>query len=125
MIKITEYMTKPVITAKQTDTLRQVVTKMDQYNIGSIVIADGKKPVGIVTERDIVRKAIAKKLDVDKTLAEKIMTKDLQTVTEVATLIEIASIMKMHSLRRIIVINKKGEFVGIVTNRDLVDILCN
>jgi CBS domain-containing protein len=124
MIKITDYMSRPVITVKRTDTIRFAVKKMDQYNIGSLVVTDGKKPVGIVTERDIVRKALAKGLDVDAARVSKIMTVKLHTIGLNGTLIEVASIMKSHAMRRIIVLNKKGEAVGIVTSKDLVDILC-
>jgi CBS domain-containing protein len=125
MIKITEYMTKPVITVKPTDSIRDAVIKMDHYNIGSVIVADkDKKPQGIMTERDIMRKAIAKGIDLDKTTVDKIMTKKIETVTETATLIEIASLMKTHTMRRIVVVNKKGEVSGIVTSKDLIDILC-
>jgi CBS domain-containing protein len=123
MIKITDYMTRPVITAKRTDTIRAAAIKMDQYNIGSVVIVDGKKPIGIMTERDVMRKAVAKKVDLDTTPVDKIMSKKLETVTERATLIEIASIMKAKTMRRIVVINAKGEVSGIVTSKDLIDIL--
>lgn len=124
MIKISDYMTSPVITAKRTDSIRATVVKMDHYNIGSLVIVDNKKPVGIMTERDVLRKAVAKKMDLDKTPCEKIMTKKIETVTERATLIEIASMMKAKTMRRIVVVNKKGEVAGIVTSKDLIDILC-
>jgi CBS domain-containing protein len=124
MIKITEYMTKPVVAAKPTDSIRTIVKRMDHYNIGSLVIANGKKPVGIVTERDVIRKAVAKGLDMDEVPVSKIMTTNVRTVTEQATLIEIASIMKTHSMRRIVVVNKKGDATGIVTTKDLVDLLC-
>ena len=124
MIKISDYMTRPVITAKRTDAIRSAVVKMDHYNIGSLVIVDNKKPVGIMTERDVMRKAIAKSMDLDKTSCEKIMTKKIETVTEKATLIEIASLMKAKTMRRIVVINSKGEVAGIVTSKDLIDILC-
>ena len=124
MIKISDYMTRPVITAKKTDSIRAAVVKMDHYNIGSLIIVDGKKPVGIMTERDIMRKAISRKLDLDKTPVSKIMTKKIETVTEKATLIEIASMMKAHTMRRIVVINHKGDVIGVVTSKDLIDILC-
>ena len=124
MIKITDYMSKPVITVKPGESIRAAVKKMDQYNIGSVIVVDGKKPVGIMTERDILRKAIAKGLDLDKTVVEKIMTSKLQTATEDATLIEVASVMKRHTMRRIVVVSKKGDVVGIVTSKDLIDLLC-
>jgi CBS domain-containing protein len=123
MIKITDYMSRPVITVKPTDTIRAAVKKMDQYNIGCLVVTSGKKPVGIMTERDVLRKVVVKNTDLDKTPVSKIMTPKVQTVTLQASLIEIASVMKSHSLRRIVVVNKSGEVAGIVTSRDLIDIL--
>ncbi len=125
MIKITDYMTKPVVTVKATETIRGAVKKMDHYNIGSLIVVDGsKKPVGIMTERDIIRKALAANLDLDKTSIAKIMTKKVMTVRMEGTLIEVASIMKAHTMRRIVVVDKSGKAVGVVTSKDLVDILC-
>jgi len=125
MIKITDYMTKPVITVQADESIRQAAAKMDKNDIGSLVVVDNKAPVGIMTERDIFRKAIAKKLDLDATKVEQIMTKDVKTVTEAATLLEVASLMKQHTMRRIVVVDKKDEVVGIVTSKDLIDLLCN
>jgi len=122
MIKITEYMSKPIISADNKDTIRDAVTKMAKHDIGSIIIVENKKPIGIVTERDILR-VVAKKLDLD-TPINKIMTKNVATVTESATVIDIASLMKKRVVRRIVVVNKKGEVIGIVTSKDLIDILC-
>jgi CBS domain-containing protein len=124
MIKITDYMTAPVITVKLDDTVRTAAQKMDKHNIGSLVVVENKKPVGIITERDIIRKVLAKKQDIDTTLVSKIMTKKVETITPQGTLVEVASIMKSHTMRRIVVINNKGEVVGIVTSKDLIDILC-
>lgn len=125
MIKITDYMTRPVITVKPTETVRGAVKRMDHYNIGSLVVIDAKKkPVSIVTERDIIRKVLAKKLDLDKTTVAQIMTKKVQTIRSDGTLIEIASVMKAHTMRRIVVTDKNGKAIGVVTSKDLVDILC-
>jgi CBS domain-containing protein len=124
MIKITDYMTRPVITTKVTDTIRAAVLKMDHYNIGSLVVMNGKKVAGIVTERDIIRKAIARKVDLDKVLVSKIMTSTVQTIRQNGSLIEVASIMKSHSMRRIVVIDQTGKPLGVVTSKDLIDILC-
>jgi len=124
MIKITDYMTRPVITTKPTDSIRAAVTKMDHYNIGSLVVVKGKEVVGIVTERDVIRKAVARKTDLDKTPISKIMTGKVQSIRANGTLIEIASIMKSHSMHRIVVIGKNNRPVGVVTSKDLIDILC-
>jgi CBS domain-containing protein len=124
MIKITDYMTRPVITTKVTDTIRAAVMKMDNYNIGSLVVMNDKKVAGIVTERDILRKAIARKMDIEKVTVNRIMTSTVQTIRATGSLIEVASIMKSHSMRRIVVIDKNGKPVGVVTSKDLIDILC-
>lgn len=124
MIKITDYMTRPVITTKLTDSIRAAVTKMDHYNIGSLIVMKGKDVVGIVTERDVIRKAVARKVDLDKMPISKIMTSKVHTIRVNGSLIEVASIMKSHSMRRIVVIGKNNKPVGVVTSKDLIDILC-
>lgn len=124
MIKITDYMTRPVITTKVTDTIRAAVTRMDHYNIGSLVVMSGKKIAGIVTERDVIRKAIARKIDIDKVTVSRIMTSSVHTIRPTGSLIEVASIMKSHSMRRIVVIDTSGKPLGVITSKDLIDILC-
>ncbi len=116
-------MSKPVITIKPTDSIRIAAKKMDSYNIGSLVVVDSRKPVGIVTERDILRKGVAKGLELEKATVAKIMTPKVQTVTTAASLIEIASLMKSHTMRRLVVVDKKGSVAGIVTSKDLIDLL--
>jgi CBS domain-containing protein len=124
MIKITDYMTQPVITAKPSDTVKAVIDKMNHYNIGSLVVVEKNKLAGIITERDVLRKAFANKLDLEKTPIKKIMTTGVHTIKLSGSLIEVASMMKSHSMRRIVVIDNKGKPIGMVTSKDLIDILC-
>ena len=122
MIKTEEYMTSPVITAQIGDNLLEVSKKMDHYNIGSMVVMDGDKTVGILTERDILRKIVAQEKNPKQFKAKDVMSKHLQVVQKGATLMEIASLMKAHTMRRIVVMDGSKP-AGIVTSRDLIDLL--
>lgn len=122
MITTDEYMSKPVVTAQSDIVIQDVCRLMDEKNIGSIAIVDGEQLVGIVTERDIVRKVIPRGIDVSSTAISEVMTNDVITVDRKASLMEVAALMKEHTMRRLIVL-EEGRPVGIITSRDLIGLL--
>lgn len=122
MIKTEEYMSHPVVTIKGDETVGEMTRLMDGKNIGSLLVMDGQNIAGIVTERDVVRKIVAKKGNAEDTPVSKIMTKKVITVDKSASLMEIAALMKQHTMRRIVVTHENKP-VGIITSRDLIDLL--
>lgn len=92
-----------------------------RHRIGRLVIEFGKKPVGIITERDIAKRvSIFNKKPLGKILVRDFMSKDLVTVPEDATINECAKKMKDHEISSVIVINSRRKLVGVVTKTDLV-----
>lgn len=123
MITVKDWMSKPVITAKTEDTVFDVVKTMAKHDIGSIIItADGKKPEGIITERDVIKKVIATGKDPKSTRAKDIMTGKVLTVDVKTSLLEISNLMTKNMMRRMVVV-EKGNMIGIVTSRDLVQLM--
>jgi CBS domain-containing protein len=86
--------------------------------VGCLVILDKEVPIGIVTERDIVRRVVAKKLPVDTKISE-IMSKSLITIDPDASLKEAARVMSSNKIRRLPVL-KENRLVGIVVASDFV-----
>lgn len=111
-------MTKPVITTKTDSSVHEAAELMSRKNVGSIVVARGKKPVGIVTERDIVGRVVAKGFDASKVLMKEIMSKPLITVRSGMSLIDAIRVMQKKKIRRLLV-TENNELIGIVTQRDL------
>ncbi|MFJ5963523.1 CBS domain-containing protein [Bacillus sp. NPDC093026] len=115
--KIKDIMTKKVITCQKDDNLYEAAVKMKDADIGAIPIVEGDQLVGIVTDRDLVIRGIAEKKPNSQEISA-IMTKDVLTAEEDATLEEIARLMSEHQLRRIPVV-KSGKLTGIVALGDL------
>jgi CBS domain-containing protein len=112
------FMTKPVITIKTDSSLRKAAKLMSKKNVGSIVVTRGEKPVGIVTERDIVERVVAKGLDASKVLMKEVMSKPLTTIRSDMSLIDAIRVMQKKKIRRLLIVENE-KLVGIVTQRDL------
>jgi len=73
---------KRVVTVDPTDSVVNAARLMAKKSVGSVVIVKNKKPVGILTDRDIVMRVVAKELDFNKTKVEDVMTKSIITGKE-------------------------------------------
>ncbi|HEX6294656.1 MAG TPA: CBS domain-containing protein [Nitrososphaeraceae archaeon] len=110
----------PVQTATSEDTIEAISNKMKENQIGSIVVVNEKNhPLGIVTERDIVRKVIADSKDPKTTKVDDIKTTSLITIDPETNLHDAALIMTKYRIRRLPVV-KDNTLYGIITSDDLV-----
>jgi len=95
---------------------------MDRHEIGGIIVVDKKgKPVGIITERDIVKRVVAKNLLPSKVKAVSIMSKPLATIGPNKDISEAAKTMRRLKIRRLAVM-EETKLVGVITSKDIVDI---
>lgn len=123
MIKISDWMSKPVIRINPADSLLKAVKKMAKHNIGCLVIEDQKgKAHGIVTERDILRKAISLQKDLTSSKVKDIMTKNVKTLPVNSHVLTILRAMEKGRFRDT-PITKNGRIVGIITSQDVIDML--
>ncbi|MGD1835333.1 MAG: cyclic nucleotide-binding/CBS domain-containing protein [Nitrososphaeraceae archaeon] len=110
-------MNKSIISVDKDDTIRLAVKKMIQGDLGSVIVTDNNKPVGMLTERDILRYIYHEKINLNDT-AQTIMTNPLISVDINATIDEAAQIMLTNNIRRLLV-KEKDEYVGIISQREL------
>jgi CBS domain-containing protein len=104
-----------------TATLVDAAKLMQQHDCGALpVVADSKKPVGMLTDRDIVVYGIAAGLDIHTTTVDEIMSEDVITCDEHDTLSLAADVMSEHDVHRLVVINKAGDIVGILSSSDMI-----
>lgn len=116
-MKVGEIMSKEVFKVLAGDTVLEAAKLMDRENIGSVIVEDGDS-LGIVTERDILRKVVAKGRDAHKIFVKDIMVGPLVSIGPEKSVEEADELMTKHRIRRLPVI--KGELmVGIVTVRDV------
>ena len=116
MPTVRDFMTKGVVTIDVQKTVFEAAEIMTQKEISDLVVVDGKKPIGIITERDFVRRVVAKRMALDCKVAE-IMTTPLWVVYADNSLNEAARKMIARKIRRLPVL-EKNELVGIITATD-------
>lgn len=116
---VRDVMSKNVKTVRPTSTINEVVRKMNKFEIGSIIVADSEKPVGIITERDILRRVLEVTVASEAMKAREIMSSPVLTIDSQATTEEAATLMNSKRIKKIPVLDK-GKLVGIVTSTDIV-----
>ncbi|RLI20961.1 inosine-5-monophosphate dehydrogenase [Candidatus Bathyarchaeota archaeon] len=116
---VRDVMSSPVITVNEDETVEKVAQLMDKYRLGCIIVTskDGK-PIGIITERDLVVRVLAKNLVASELKAKDVMSSPLMTISPDATISEAARMMSRLNIRRLGVVYR-GELLGIVSSKDV------
>jgi CBS domain-containing protein len=115
---VRDIMNSPVISASPGDNLRDVAKKMKEEKVGSIVIMDKDKPVGLVTDYDIVVNGVARDAQPSKVKAKDVM-QELQTIESEESITEAARLFRKHHLKRLGVVYKT-RLVGIISASDVI-----
>jgi CBS domain-containing protein len=92
---------------------------MRDRGIGSVVVVEGGKPVGIVTERDLVHRVMASSLNPEKCTAAQISSKPVVAVSVHADVELAVDLMNDYKIRRIVVVDEHDNVAGIITTDDL------
>ncbi len=121
-IPVKEVMTRDVCTARRDESLLNASRKMLECGVGSIIIVENGKPVGIVTERDILKKVVARNKVPAKVKLEEIMSSPLITIKPTTSLREAAEIMRRRGIRRLPIVDNGGKLVGIITDNDILSV---
>src|ERR1019366_4782 len=98
-------------------TIRDAATVMEQAGVGALAVIDGTRLVGIVTDRDLVRRGLAQGLESDARI-DGVMTSPVVTIEAEADLHDAFSIFRTHGLRRLAVV-RDDRFVGMIAVDDL------
>lgn len=117
--KVKFLMSKQLIKVQKGTPVKEAVKIMADNNVGSILIFDNDKLLGIFTERDLLR-VVASGIDLDKPIEFVATVCDLITVDEDTPVGEAAKIMAQHNIRHLIVTDKSGKVVGILSIRDII-----
>ena len=120
---VKDVMSSPVITTGEEDPTNHVATLMEENDLGCVIVSNkDSKPIGIITERDLVIRVLAKNLKPDIVTAKEIMTAPLITIEPEATISDAARRMSRLDVRRLGVIYK-GELVGIISSKDILNVM--
>ena len=114
---VKDVMTKDVITIDSNQTILDAYKLYRDNKVGSLVVTDSDKCIGIVTERDLIEKAIDK--DLTTTLVKDIMTSNIRTISPSENLDTASEIMEKYNIKKLPVLNENN-ITGIITINDIV-----
>ena len=117
IMNVRDVMNKSLITVEKNDTIRLAIKKMVHGEFGAVVITENGKPIGILTERDIL-KSIGNEMMEPENKVEIIMSTPLIAVNSSASLGEAAEVMLTNNIRRLM-IKENDEYVVIISQREL------
>jgi len=117
-LKVRDVMVREVITVDENSTVKEAVDTMNEFQIGSLIVLERGKAMGIVTERDFLRRVIAGAKDVMNTKIKEIMTTPLVVVEPSTDLEEAMKLMFQNKIKKLAVVDA-NKLVGIVTLTDI------
>jgi CBS domain-containing protein len=120
---VKDVMSSPVVTSQESAPVSEVAQLMDENDIGCIIVTNMQgKPLGIITERDLVGRVLAKNLKPDSMKASEVMTSPLITVDPDNQIAEVAKMMSRLNVRRLGVVYK-GRLVGLISSKDILAVM--
>ena len=122
MIPVKRVMARNLVTVDKQMTVQEVAKVMESKEVGSVLVLDKESGeiAGIVTERDIVKKVVAKGVDGSSYMVKGIMSSPLLTIDSNKTIFEAGDYMDQKKVRHLAV-TESGKVVGIISVRDLIN----
>jgi CBS domain-containing protein len=120
ILLVRDVMTKDVRVVRPDTSVKEVVAVMNKFDIGSVVVVQGERPVGIITERDVLKRIVEPCLAPETLTARQVMTSPVVTIDENASVNEAARLMVKKRVKRLLVTRNNDQLVGIITFTDIV-----
>lgn len=117
-LKVEDVMIENVVTVDPNTTVKEAVEIMNKHEIGCLVVTKRKKLVGIITERDILKRVLVESRNPEKTKVSEVMTTPVITTSPTTDLEEAAKLMFEKNVKKLPVVSK-GKLAGLVTLTDL------
>jgi CBS domain-containing protein len=114
---VKDIMSTDIATVTLKDNVYEIAVLMKKHDVGFVPVVEGKKLLGVVTDRDIVIRGIAEKRE-GSAAVEQVISRDVETITPDTTVDEAAKIMAKNQIRRLPVV-ENGNLVGVVAIGDL------
>ena len=118
-LKVEDVMVEDVISVSEGATVRKAAELMGKHGIGCLIVVKKGRPVGIVTERDMVKRIVLEPTDPEETKVGEIMSRPLVVGNPQMDVDEASKLMRKRKIKKLPVV-KKGRLVGLVTTTDLV-----
>ena len=96
---------------------------MRSEDVGTVLVTDDNKPVGIITDRDLVLRCLAPGKDCSRVSVEEIMSTPIQLIKQDASILDLIEEMSEQKLRRICIVDENEEAIGVVSMADVFELL--
>jgi CBS domain-containing protein len=118
---VRELATDDLVTAEPEMSTRDAAELMGQHQVRRLLVCEGERLVGVLTDRDIVIRVIAENKDPQSTTVGEVASQDIVTIDPQQNLDEALRLMAQHQVRRLPVVEEDGRLVGIVTVYDFLE----
>jgi len=122
-----EYCNREVIIVEPTVSVTEAAVLMRRHHVGDLVVVEkageATRPVGIITDRDIVIEVMAQKIDPDSLTVKDIMSTDPVSVAETTSLLDTLVLMKQRGVRRVLVVADDGSLQGLLSADDAIELI--
>ncbi len=115
---VEEYMSHDVRSIHRDATIKQAGQLLQKYKVGSLIVDDGSRYIGIITDSDLTRKAVARGLDPNTTTVASCMSRSIVTIEEDEPLSEARALMKKHGIRHLPV-TADATMIGVLSVSDI------
>lgn len=122
-----EYCNREVVVVERTESVRKAIDLMRIHHVGDVIVVDQEegapRPLGILTDRDIVLEILAEDVDLEAVNVGDVMSYELQTVGEDIKLLDAIKVMRVKGIRRLPVVGAQGNLVGILAVDDILTLI--
>jgi len=122
-----EYCNREVVVVERSESVHSAIELMRTHHVGNVIVIErangGSRPLGILTDRDIVIELLAKDVDLATVSVGDVMSDDLHTVHEGTKLLDATKVMRTKGIRRLPVVNTQGSLVGILAVDDILGLI--
>jgi len=108
-----------LVTATARETVLEATQRMNDEGVGSVLVMEGRRLVGIFTERDVLRRVVGDLRPPERTLVAEVMTTDVVCCPPEASFDDLAEVMRRRRIRHVPVVDAEGDVVGLVSIGDV------
>ena len=119
MILVRDIMAKNVKTVRTDDSVLDAVVKMNKFDVGSVIVINSNRPVGIITSKNILSRVVESRLDASMIRAKDIMSSPLITIEPDTSIEDAARLMAQKKIKQLVVMDKE-KIYGILSTSDIV-----
>jgi CBS domain-containing protein len=119
IILVRDIMSKNIKTVRTDDSAHDAVVKMNKFDVGSIIVTNNNRPIGIITSKNILTRVVEPRLDAGTIRAKDIMSSPLMTIEPDASVEDAAKIMAQRRIKKLAVMDK-DKILGILSTSDIV-----